>query len=77
MRSVTALLALTALVAAPVGVIVRPPEPTPSQIITTRWGEFEQRRSSTVDPLAMLLALAERGPANTDAPLGSRSGISD
>ena len=66
MRSVTPLLALTALVAAPVGLIV--PPPTPPRIITTRWGEFEQRRSSAVDPLATLLALAERGPANTDAP---------
>ena len=62
MRSMTALLAVTALLAAPIGMFISPMDPTPSQIVLTRWGEFDQRPSSTVDPLAMLLALAERGP---------------
>ena len=29
---------------------------TPSQVMATRWGEFEQRRSSTIDPVEFLLA---------------------
>ena len=33
---------------------------TPSQVMTTRWGEFEQRRSSMIDPVEFLLALTER-----------------
>ena len=33
---------------------------TPSQVMATRWGEFEQRRSSTIDPVEFLLALTER-----------------
>jgi hypothetical protein len=60
MRSMTALLAVTALVAAPIGMLILPSESTPSQIVVARWGEFDQSRSSTVDPLAMLLALTER-----------------
>ena len=51
------------LLAMAVAVFFPPPEPTPSQIIITRWGEFEQQRSSTVDPVEMLLALTERGTA--------------
>jgi len=57
MRSATALTIVTALVAAPFGM---PPEPTPSRIVLSRWGEFDLQRSLTVDPLSMLLALTER-----------------
>jgi hypothetical protein len=60
MRSVTALLAVTALVAAPIGVFISPQESTPSRIVVARWSEFDQQRSSTFDPLAMLLAMTER-----------------
>jgi len=60
MRSVTALLAVTALVAVPIGMFISPPEATPSRIVVARWGEFDQSRSSTSDPLAMLLAMTER-----------------
>ena len=40
---------------------------TPSQVMATRWGEFEQRRSSTVDPVEFLLALTERKTSVLDA----------
>ena len=60
MRSVTVLLAGTALLFAPIGVFVRPPEPTPSKIIKARWGEFDLQRSFTIDPVELLLGLAER-----------------
>ena len=60
MRSVTALVTVMALVAAPIGMFIPPPESTPSRIVVARWGEFDQPRSSTFDPLAMLLAMTER-----------------
>ena len=37
-----------------------PPEPTPSKIIKARWGEFDLQRSFTIDPVELLLVLAER-----------------
>ena len=40
---------------------------TPSQVMATRWGEFEQRRSSTTDPVEFLLALTERKTSVLDA----------
>jgi hypothetical protein len=46
------------------GVITSPLKSTASQIVT-RWGEFEQR-SSTVDPVAMLIALTEQATAIHD-----------
>jgi hypothetical protein len=60
LRSITALLAVTALVNAPFGMFVAPPAATPSRIVHARWGEFDQPRSSTFDPVAMLLAMTER-----------------
>jgi hypothetical protein len=60
LRSVTALLAAATLVAAPIGMLIFPQESTPSEVVVARWGEFDQPRSSTVDPLAMLLAMTER-----------------
>ena len=60
MRSVTALVAVMALVAAPIGMFIPLPESTPSRIVVARWGEFDQPRSSTFAPLAMLLAMTER-----------------
>lgn len=61
MRLVTALLALA------VGVFIPPPKLTPSQVIATRWGEFEQWRSLTIDPVELLLALTERKTSVRDA----------
>ena len=52
MRSVTALVAVMALVAAPIGMFIPPPESTPSRIVVARWGEFDHPRSSTFDPLS-------------------------
>lgn len=60
MRSVTAIVAVVALVIAPIGVFIPPPDSTPSRIILARWGEFDQQHFSTIDPLAMLLAMTER-----------------
>ena len=41
---------------------------TPSQqVMSTRWGEFEQQRSSTIDPVEFLLALTERKTSVLDA----------
>ena len=40
---------------------------TPAQVMATRWGEFEQRRSSTIDPVEFLLALTERKTSAHDA----------
>jgi len=60
MRSVTALVSVMTLGAAPIGMFIPPLESTPSRIVVARWGEFDQPRSSTVDPLAMLLAMTER-----------------
>ena len=42
-----------------VGIDELPNGGTPAQVMATRWGEFEQRRSSTIDPVEFLLALAE------------------
>lgn len=60
MRAITALLAVTALVNAPIGIFIPSREFMPSRIIDARWGEFEQPRSSTFDPVAMVLAMSDR-----------------
>ena len=43
-----------------VGIDELPNGGTSAQVMAIRWGEFEQRRSSTIDPVEFLLALAER-----------------
>lgn len=61
MRSLTAIVAVVALVIAPIGIFVPPPEATPSRIILARWGEFDQQRIlAAIDPLAVLIAVTER-----------------
>lgn len=37
------------------------------QVMATRWGEFEQRPSLTIDPVEFLLALTERKTSVLDA----------
>jgi hypothetical protein len=51
---------VTALVNAPIGIFIPSREFMPSRIIDARWGEFEQPRSSTFDPVAMVLAMSDR-----------------
>ena len=57
MRAITALVAVTALVNAPIGKFIPSREFMPSRIIDARWGEFEQ---PTFDPVAMVLAMSDR-----------------
>ena len=57
MRAITALVAVTALVNAPIGIFIPSREFMPSRIIDARWGEFEQ---PTFDPVAMVLAMSDR-----------------
>jgi hypothetical protein len=64
-RRVTALVVVLAMLSTSMGVITSPLKSTASQIVVTRWGEFEQR-SSTVDPVAMLIALTEQATAIHD-----------
>ena len=40
---------------------------TPAQVMATRWGEFEQRRPSTIDSVEFLLARADRETPVLDA----------
>jgi hypothetical protein len=51
---------VTAVLAVLAGLVAYPslPAPTPSQVIKSRWGEFEQQ--NLLDQVQMLIALQER-----------------